>query len=293
MRNQNFTSLAPAILASLYANSELLAGIDFSRLKYMSSGSAPLPEVIVSGLESKFGVKVVNVLGSTEGAALISSPVDIPDPGQRAQYFPRMGASSFHWQHPVAEYIETRLVDPNNESVITEPGRVGEIRYRGPLIFGGYFNAPELTKAAFDSEGFYRSGDLFEIAGDQNQYYRYFGRCKEIIIRGGMNISTAELEDMLAAYPKIREVAAVGYPDSRLGERVCIFVVPKYPVEVTLEEIIAYLRDEKRVAVHKLPEKLVVIPSLPRNPLGKVMKVALRKQVAAEETVGGKTSIGH
>jgi len=220
---------------------------------------------------------VVNYFGSNEGAALSSTPQDVPDHGQRAQFFPRIGVPGFEWSLANAKKVSTRLVDLDSGEDIVAPGRVGELRFKGPTIFSGYFNAPELTARAFDAQGYYRTGDLFEIAGDRQQFYRFAGRHKDIVIRGGMNISSEEVENLLLAHPKVREAAVIGIPDPVLGERVCAVVVAQPGAAPDLPELVAFLRDEQEVAAFKLPEKLVLLAQLPRNPLGKVLKRELRQ----------------
>ncbi|HSV82953.1 MAG TPA: fatty acid--CoA ligase family protein, partial [Ramlibacter sp.] len=235
-------------------------------------------EWLVEQFAQKFGVEIVNYFGSNEGAALSSAPQDIPDRRQRSLYFPRLGVPGFDWSLSNANKIRTRLVDLDTGADIEEPGRVGELRFQGATIFSGYFKAPELTARAFDEQGFYRTGDLFEIAGDRRQFYRFAGRHKDIVIRGGMNISSEEVEGLLLAHPKVREAAVIGYPDPVLGERVCAVVAPQPGQEVRLEELVEFLRREEQVAPFKWPEKLILVEQLPRNPLGKVLKRELRAQ---------------
>ena len=138
-----------------------------------------------------------------------------------------------------------------------------------------------MTQRAFDEQGYYRTGDLFEIAGAQLQYYRYVGRSKDLVIRGGMNISSEEIEGLLAACPGVREVAVVGVPDPILGEKLCACVVPAQGQALTLQTLIDYLRREQHIAVFKLPEYFLELPVLPRNPVGKVLKRELREQARA------------
>ena len=132
---------------------------------------------------------------------------------------------------------------------------------------------------------FYKTGDLFEIAGDRLQYYRYVGRSKDLVIRGGVNISSEEIENLLMACPGVREAAVVGVPDALLGEKVCACVVFSVAPAVAsstgtsgatadgvaaganpaLEGINTFLRDEKRIAAYKLPEYLLPLAALPRT----------------------------
>jgi acyl-CoA synthetase (AMP-forming)/AMP-acid ligase II len=280
----DFTALAPAILASLLAQPELLEGIDFRRLKYIGSGSAPLTEALVRGFRDRFGVEVINFFGSTEGASLVSSPQDMPDPALRAQFFPRFGAGGFDWKHPAHRQVSTRLVDLASGETIEHPGRVGELRYRGPMVMTGYFRDPELTARAFDEQGYYCSGDLFEIAGEGGCHFRFAGRAKDIIIRGGFNLSAEEIENLVAGHPAVADVAVVGYPDERLGERVCACVVLRPDLNLDLPALVAWLRTERQAASLKWPERLLVMPTLPRNPNNKVLKGELRRLAAEAET---------
>jgi acyl-CoA synthetase (AMP-forming)/AMP-acid ligase II len=283
----DYTVAAPAILNMLLQDNRLLAGIDFQRLKRIGSGSAPLSEWMVSGFAERHGVQIVNYFGSNEGAALSGGDIDIPDPAMRAQYFPRVGVPGLTWSVSTTRKIKTRLVDLSSGADITEAGQPGELRFQGPTVFSGYFKAPDLTKRAFDEQGFYRTGDLFEIAGDQLQYYRYVGRSKDLVIRGGMNISSEEIEGLLAACPGVQEVAVVGVPDRILGEKLCACVVSATGQAVSLVELVEFLRSEKRVAAYKLPEYVLQIDALPRNPVGKILKRELREQARtlAPETV--------
>ena len=110
---------------------------------------------------------------------------------------------------------------------------------RGPPSSVGYWQRDDLTARSFNKDGYYLSGDLFSIEGEERDKYLFHGRCKDLIIRGGYNISPEEVENVVSGHPKIREVAAVGYPDERLGERTCVFVVPRPDATVTLDEIVA------------------------------------------------------
>ena len=277
----DYTVAAPAILATLAQNPDLMAGLEGSRLRAIGSGGGPLAEWTVRVFTERYGIDVINYFGTNEGASLTASALDLPDPALRASYFPRFGVDDYEWKLPVARRVSTRLVDPDTGRDIDTPGTPGELRVRGPAIFPGYFRAPDMTARAFDPQGYYRTGDLFEIAGERRELYRFVGRLKDIIVRGGFNISSEELEALLLAHPKVREAAIVGYPDDNLGERVCAVVVPQAGATLALPELVAFLRTEKKVASYKLPEKLLLLDALPRNPVGKVLKRDLRTTVAA------------
>jgi acyl-CoA synthetase (AMP-forming)/AMP-acid ligase II len=274
----DYTVSPPAILNTLLQHEELLEGIDFKRLRRIGSGSAPLSEWMVRGFEERHGVHIVNYFGSNEGAALTSSDIDVPDPALRAQYFPRAGVDGHQWKISTTRKIRTRLVDLDSGQDIVQVGRVGELRFAGPTIFSGYFRAPELSSRAFDEQGYYRTGDLFEIAGDQQQYYRYVGRSKDLVIRGGVNISSEEIESLLLACPGVQDVAVVAVPDPILGEKLCACIVAKPGHTPALTDLQRFLKDDKRVAVYKLPEYLLQVDSLPRNAVGKILKRELRER---------------
>lgn len=276
-----YTVAPPAVLNMLLQNEALLDKADLSKLRCLGSGSAPLSPWMVRGWQERHGVTVMNVFGSNEGTSLFSTGEAIPDPELRARYFPRFGAKGVDWPASFPGKIRTRLVDVDTGEEITAPGRDGELRIAGAMTFDGYWKAPEITRAAFDAEGWFRTGDLFEIAPDEGgRYYRFVGRCKEIIIRGGLNISPAELDVLIEGHPKVREASCAAYPDERLGERVCAVVALKPGESLTLEELNAHLKAHD-IATFKLPEKLRIVDALPRNALGKVLRRELSGVVAA------------
>jgi acyl-CoA synthetase (AMP-forming)/AMP-acid ligase II len=282
----DYSIAAPAVLSLLLKEPDRLDGVDLSRLRRIGSGGAPLPEWLIEAFASRFGVEVVNYFGSNEGAALSAAPQDVPDRLHRARFFPRVGVPGYEWSLSNSKKISTRLVDPDSGEVITEAGRVGELRFKGPTIFSGYFRAPELTAAAFDGEGYYCTGDLFDIAGPRLEYYRFVGRKKDIVIRGGMNISTEEVEGLLSGHAMVREAAVIGVPDDALGERVCAVVVARGDDPPDLAELVRFLREDQSVAAYKCPEKLVLVDELPRNPLGKVLKRILRERISGAGSAG-------
>ena len=273
-----YTIVPPAALNMLLQQKQLLAAHDLSKLRTICSGSAPLSPVMVKGFKELLDIDVVNTFGSNEGVSLVSCGEDVPDPEHRALYFPRFGVEGVTWRNRISERIKTKLVDPVTGETVVTRGHPAELWIKGPNVFDGYLDSAEDNARAFDAEGYFRSGDMFEIIGDDEipRFYRFVGRHKDLIIRGGMNISPDELDHLLAHHPKLIETSVFGQPDEILGERVCIAVVPKTGVTCTLEDIKQFLR-EKDVAIFKWPEKLVVVESLPRNPLGKVLRTELRK----------------
>jgi len=269
----SYSIAPPAILNALLKNRELLDTVDLRHLRSVASGSARLSPWMVKTYQEEYGINIINFFGSNEGIALASSSHEVPDPEQRANYFPRWGVKGIEWSASVSKMNETKLLDTITGEEITEPHQAGELVIRGPGIFPAYLNRPTLTVEAFDKEGFFHTGDVFEIAGEGelSRLYKFTDRCKDIIIRGGMNISPGELDALLAGHPKLVESAVVGYPDETLGERIAVFAVLKEGETLALEDIIAYLK-EKQIAVFKLPEKLVLIDKLPRNAMNKVLR---------------------
>lgn len=269
-----YTVAPPALLWMLLHNDALLAAFDLSSLTRIGSGSVPLQPAMVRGWQERFGVGVINFFGSNEGIGLLSSPDDFPDPDERAQFFPRYGVEGVHWSSRVSEWVQVRLVDLLTDEEITEPGVPGELRIGGPTLFSGYLH-PERRASPFDELGQLRTGDVFEIAGDRGEFLHYVDRVKDIVIRGGMNIAPAELEGLIADHQAVADVAVIGDPDEVLGERVAAVVTLRPEQSLTLEQLVAFLRD-KRIASYKLPERLEVRDELPRNPVGKILKRELR-----------------
>lgn len=270
-----YTIAPPAVLTRLLQTKEQIkAGFDLSALRVIGSGSAPLSPHMISDFKSEFGIDVVNIFGSNEGMAMLSGPEDVPDANDRAWFFPRFGCPEHQWRNRVAAQLETKLVDPDTGEEIIKPGQSGELLIRGVTVFDGYFEAPDDNASAFSEDGFFRSGDLFEIAGDNNQYYRFVGRCKSLIVRGGVNISPEELDEIIEAHPDVVEAAVSSYPDDVMGEKICAWVVLKEGRELALAELGEFLAD-KKVAKFKWPERLRVIEALPRNAMNKVMRSSL------------------
>ncbi|GAA0953349.1 class I adenylate-forming enzyme family protein [Actinocorallia libanotica] len=274
LEKATYTVAPPALLGLLLARPEILAAADLGSLRAIGSGSAPLPPAMVRGWQERHGIGIINFFGSNEGIALLTDPHDVPDPEHRARYFPRYGVPGVKWTSRLSDQVRVRLVDPATGEEVTEPGVPGELRIKGPTVFPGYLNGADLP-TPFDEEGYLRTGDVFEIAGEDGRFLHHVDRAKDLIIRGGMNIAPAELEDLLAGHPSVAEVAVVGYPDDVLGERDGAIAVPAEGAAPTLEELVSHLRD-RRIASFKLPERLELRPSLPRNPVGKILKRDLR-----------------
>lgn len=272
-----YTLMPPALLDTLAKSDRALAFAKTS-IKAIASGSVPLSPWMVKYYQEKLGISIVNFFASNEGIALFSVPRLFPKPEDRATYFPRFGGEGVSLNIPdeVIGGLRSCLVNTETGEEIREAGVAGELCFKGPTIFGGYWRRDDLTARAFNEKGYYLSGDLFSIEGEKRDKYLFHGRCKDLIIRGGYNISPEEVENIVSGHPKIREVAAVGYPDERLGERTCVFVVLQPDATLTLEEIVTFL-DEQGVARYKYPERLEVVDALPRNAVNKVLRRKLRE----------------
>ena len=161
------------------------------------------------------------------------------------------------------------------EGAVVGRGQEGEIRVKGPQLCLGYTD-PELDAHGFDEEGYFRTGDLGIV--DADGYVTITGRLKDVIIRKGENISAKEVEDLLFTHPAIADVAVIGLPDPASGERACAVVVVEEGHDApTLEEVFAFCK-EAGLMTMKIPEQIEILPVLPRNPTGKVLKHELRKQ---------------
>ncbi|THJ72231.1 class I adenylate-forming enzyme family protein, partial [Candidatus Frankia alpina] len=173
--------------------------------------------------------------------------------------------------------LDVEIVVMLDDSTPALPGEVGEIRVRGPQLMVGYVDAAA-DRDAFDAKGFLRTGDLGTL--DEDGYLRVTGRIKDVIIRKGENISARELEELLIHHPTVGEVAVVGLPDVASGERVCAVVVPADPGDPPdLATLCAHLR-AVGLNIRKLPEQLEIVPELPHNAMGKVMKRDLTARFA-------------
>lgn len=167
--------------------------------------------------------------------------------------------------------MELRIVDAEGNDV--PPGEIGELMSRGPSIHLGYHNNAAANAQAFNSEGWFRTGDLGRVV-DADGNVQITGRSKEIINRGGKKFFPREVEEILYTHPEVMHAAMIGMPDSRLGERNCLCVVPKGDTVPTTEEFVAFLRDQ--VADYKLPESVERFSELPMTGSGKIQRHVLR-----------------
>lgn len=245
------------------------------RMPRVGLGGAPVPVALGERAEA-LGVSITRAYGSTEHPSVTASVFeDPPEKRHRTDGAPRVG-------------VEIRLVDEDGDPV--PAGAAGEIWSRGPDLCLGYTD-PALTADAFDDDGWYRSGDLGVL--DPDGFLTITDRVKDVIIRGGENISAAELEEVVVTMPAVAEVAVVAAPDARLGEHACAVVrlVPGAD-GITLADVTAAL-ERTGIARQKWPEELRVVDDFPRTASGKVRKVDLRAQLRAGTGDAKVSADGH
>jgi acyl-CoA synthetase (AMP-forming)/AMP-acid ligase II len=230
--------------------------------EYLVGGASVPPALVVRADEA--GVVAYRAYGLSEHPTISGGTAQ--DPLEKRA----------HTDGRVAPGNEVRILDDEGREVPT--GQDGEIVSRGSELFAGY-RAPGLTREAFTAEGWFRTGDVGRL--DADGYLTITDRKKDIIVRGGENISSKEVEDVLGTHPRVAEVAAVGSPDERYGERVAVFVVLRDGAELSLEDVGEHFRSQG-VARQKTPEVIRVVASLPRTAAGKVQKVPLRQLLREE-----------
>jgi non-ribosomal peptide synthetase component E (peptide arylation enzyme) len=235
---------------------------DLSSLRMILTGGSKLnPEVAVR-LRPELGCDVQQVMGMAEGPLFWTHLDDPDDVKLNTQGRPQSPGDEF------------RIVDiATNEDAA--PGEMGELWCRGPHTIRGYYRADEYNARAFSPDGFYKSGDLVRLHPSGNIIVE--GRNKDCINRGGEKISAEEIENHLLAHPLILNCAVVAMPDPLFGEKCCAFVVLAPRTSLTLEELCDFLREERKIARFKFPERLEILEALPVTNVGKVNKKALRE----------------
>ncbi|MFA5710128.1 class I adenylate-forming enzyme family protein [Mycolicibacterium sp.] len=233
----------------------------FPELRGCVGGGAPLTPELCKQVREELGVPgVANSWGLTEFPVATSPRTDAPP------------AVLDHTVGPPVPGVRVRAVDEHGRDVAA--GGEGELLLSGPQRFLGYVDST-LDAAAFTPDGWFRSGDLGRIDADGNVVVT--GRLKDAIIRNAENISALEIENLLADHPGVDDIAVIGVPDPRTGERVCAVVVPAAGAQISLETMAAHCT-ARGLSRHKIPERLELIEALPRNLTGKVLKTELRSQ---------------
>lgn len=259
----NKTFLVPAVLAQV-----LQSGPDavklFGALTSYTYGAAPMPPPLLrAAMEAWPATDFIQVYGLTEVAGVATHLM--PDHHRDTAHPERLVSAGV-----ALPEMEVRVVDPTGADVPT--GESGEIWLRGPQVMKGYLNKPEETAKVLTDDGWFRTGDVGRF--DEGGFLFVHDRIKDMIISGGENIYSPEVERVLAEHPAVLECAVIGVPDDRWGETVKAVVALKPDTSATEEEIIAFCRE--RLAGFKCPRSVDVLPALPRNPTGKILKRDLR-----------------
>ncbi|WP_369148519.1 class I adenylate-forming enzyme family protein [Streptomyces sp. R44] len=234
-------------------------------------GGAPLDEATATAAAEAFGCPVVNLYGSADGVNCHTGLGHSVPPTDR---------SGVVAGRPDPRVTEIRIADPDTHEQLPD-GRVGEIVSRGPMTPLRYVASPDLDARYRTPEGWVRTGDLGFL--DDGGVLHVVGRFKDIVIRGGANISPAEVERALVSHPQVRDVVCVGVPDPLMGERLAACLVGKGSRVPTLTELGVYLA-ERGLDRHKHPEHLLVLPELPLTAAGKPDRAALRRRIAERGT---------
>jgi acyl-CoA synthetase (AMP-forming)/AMP-acid ligase II len=237
---------------------------DLSTLRLWTCAGAPIPAAVVKQAGATLpNIKVLSLYGRSEN--LVTTTCSVTDDVSRALTTDGRAMPG----------SQVKIVDGDGNEV--PRGTEGDIAYRGPAHMIEYLANPGETAALFTNDGFSKSGDLGKMTDDG--YVRVTGRTKDIVIRGGMNISVREIEEHLAHHPALKAFSVVGMPDERLGEKVCCYLVTKPGHETpTVEDLREYLLSQG-MPIQKTPERVVVVDSLPMTATGKVLKHELRKDI--------------
>jgi non-ribosomal peptide synthetase component E (peptide arylation enzyme) len=249
-------------------NSPSVKDFNVKTLRLFYHAGAPLPPEAAEAFARQFGCQLMEAYGALDGGTPVHTSLDDP----LEKIYGTVGRA--------CAGIVMRMIDDSGKEL--PRGEVGEVAYKGPNCAVGLYNDPQHS---YDKEGWFRSGDLGVM--DKEGYLKIVGRKKDIIIRGGSNISPKEIEDELISHPKIANVTVVRMPDPVLGERACAFVIPKEGQSVTLEELTGYLA-KKDFAKYKWPERVENIAEFPLLPNGKVNKRALEAEIGQKLRMEGK-----
>ncbi len=246
----------PAMFIAML-NSPEAGSHDLSSLKSCLSGAAPFPVANLIAFQKKFNCTVFEAYGLSEASPAVSTNYcNRPTkPGSIGQ--------------PIPE-VEVRIVDDHDQDVLQ--GDVGELLVKGPNVSAGYYKLSEETAKTFRN-GWLRTGDMARM--DEDGYLYIVERKKDLIIRGGFNIYPRDIEEILYQHPAIKEAVAIGIPDPVMGEEVKVYVVLKEGMTAVAEEILHYCQSQ--LAKYKWPKFIELAESLPRNPMGKILRKDLRK----------------
>jgi acyl-CoA synthetase (AMP-forming)/AMP-acid ligase II len=262
LKGANRTFLVPAVLAKVLESGDDAVKL-FSALKTYAYGASPMPlPLLRSALEAWPDTDFIQAYGLTEVCGVISRlmPED-----HRSGNEERLSSAG-----TLVPGAEVRVVDPDSLEDVPE-GEQGELWFRSKQLMKGYLNKPEATSEAITEDGWFRTGDIGRV--DEDGYIFVEDRLKDMIITGGENVYSIEVERVLAEHPAVAEVAVIGVPDEKWGEAVKAVVALEG--DASEEDIIAFARE--RLAAYKCPKTVDVLDELPRNPTGKILKKDLRQ----------------
>lgn len=239
-------------------------GVSIPHFRLFASGGAPVPpDLVLRASRAMPGCLVCRVYGSSE-APTVTLGINDPADQHRAAHTDGRVYNN-----------EVKVLDPVTGKTLP-PGSTGELAVKGPEVMLGYLREED-TATAFDEDGYFLTGDLGYVGDDG--FVTISGRKKDIIIRGGENLSPREIEDVLHEHPDVFEAAVVAMPHPRLGETPCAYIVLRPGATMSFDDMVKYL-NEKKLARQKLPERLVVIDEMPKNASGKMLKHVLKSRAA-------------
>lgn len=261
-------------LALIWIEAAAQGRYDLSSLQVLQVGGAKLTPEVARRVQPALGAKLQQVFGMAEGLVNYTRLDDSDEVIVHTQ------------GRPISADDEIRIVDDNDNPL--PAGATGHLLTRGPYTIRAYHNAPEANTRAFTEDGYYRTGDIVSLTGDG--YLVVHGRATDQINRGGEKISAEEVEDHLLAHPQVHDAALISAPDPYLGERSCAFVIPRGDVERPTKlkaDLKAWIRS-RGLAVHKVPDQIVLVQSFPATGVGKVsrkqLRAALREELERQES---------
>lgn len=262
----SFMACATPFLMDLVYHPALREFGSLSSVRLFLCGGTSIPDQLMRDARATLPHTFISPLwGMTECGGVTCCPFDAPEEKLLTTDGRPCGA------------MEVKVVGPHGETL--PPGQDGELMARGPMVTLGYYRQPELTAESYLPDGFFRTGDQARM--DEDGYIKITGRIKDLIIRGGVNISPVEIEDVLFTHPRVANVAVVGLDDPRLGERICAFVILDQGETLDLEEVQDWMR-QAGLAKQKWPERIEVVNAFPMTPSGKVQRFRLREMIAEQ-----------
>jgi len=257
-----YVTAIPAQLIKLLPILRSRSRDDFRNLRVITNAGAPLPYEAAREVEELTGAVIQSIYGATDAGTPTLTTVD--DPREK-----RLGTVG-----RVVPGCECEIRDSDGTAL--PAGSVGEVTWRGADKSWGYLGAAEQTKAVFTEDHFYKSGDMGQF--DEDGYLKIVGRIKDMILRGGRNVSPLVIEEALSKHPDVQDVAVAPMPDPVLGERACVFVIPTPEAKPKLDILLDFLRAEG-LATWQLPERLELMEEFPRSAGGKTLKRDLTAMV--------------